>query len=85
MNTIDKQAVLRAGRTLSRVWSDPAIETAIEILRLDFTQRIVQTEYADKDGRERLYRQYHALSELEGIINTLIATANTQLMAEDDN
>lgn len=68
----NRDRLLRAGAELRRLVNAEGFDTALEVLRDQYKEMLFQTTPGDEGERERLYRQYHALDDLLGIINTLV-------------
>lgn len=84
--TPTREQLVRAGRELARLMNTDAMDRAVELLKADYTSRIVNSDYADKAGREEAYKMLRSLDDLLSVVNTLIFAAERDLLdAEDDN
>ena len=80
-----REEIFRVGSELRRLCNSHGFEVAVEVLRKDFAQRILTSDYTDKVGREHTYYLNQALDELIGVFNSFIMAAEQEaLSAEDD-
>lgn len=81
---ITKQQILVVGSELRRVLKSSAFETAVDILRKDFSNRILASAPHEQDARERAYLQSVTLDDLLGVMQTLAVMAENELLASTD-
>lgn len=67
------------GMELRRMTKTTAFQASVNLLRQDYTNRIVSSSPHQTEVRESAYRQILALDELLGVMNTL------QFYAENPN
>jgi hypothetical protein len=77
---VSKNELIRAGMDLRRVINTPSFALAIDILKSDYTNRMVSSEYGDTSGRETAYKQLVALDDLIGVILTLAGQAEADAL-----
>ena len=82
---LTKDQAIRAGLELRRLTTNPGFSIAVDILRQDYTSRIVTSQYADTKGREDSYKALVALDDLLGVINTLTFTAEQHTLNPDED
>lgn len=78
---------IRVGVVLRSIVQRDEFDLVMDLLRKDYMNRIVTTGPHERDKRERLYDQYHALDDLVGGLEFFMSKAEDTIFtapAEDE-
>lgn len=82
---LTRDKAYRAGMALRRLMNDEAFDVAVDLLKEDYTSRILTSEYADAAGRETNYRRLVALNDLIGVMSTLAYAVEQEALLRDED